>query len=385
MTPSLPRSAYVHIPFCRHRCGYCNFSLVAGRDPLIDRFLHSLELEFQLRFTETRASENPIPLDTLFFGGGTPSHLNEEQLSRLGALMARYFQLATGAEVTAECNPSDIDDAKVAALASLGVNRISLGAQSMNNDKLKRLERDHSGDQVRRAVEIARRRIDNISLDLIFAAPSETLDFWKQDLHAAMSLQPQHFSTYELTFEKGTQFWNRLQRGSLSVSEEDLRADMYEFAIGSLENAGWQQYELSSFAKPGYACRHNQIYWSGEPYFAFGPGASRFINGVRETNHSSTMQYMKLLENGSSPTAHVEKLDGLESSREQLVVGLRRRVGVSLQAFHQRTGNTVEEALGSVAAELIEHGLIVIEDDHCRLTQRGIMVSDGIASRILSQ
>ena len=372
-----PRSAYIHIPFCRHRCGYCNFSLVAGRDHLVERFLDALEIEI-------RQLEQSFELDTLFFGGGTPSHLNRNQLERLQQIVTQRFTLAPDAEVSAECNPNDIDQEKIDALLRLGVNRISLGVQSLNPDKLKRLERDHSASEVAVAVELAKANVASVSMDLIFAAPYETLQQWRTDLDDALVLQPDHLSTYELTYEKGTQFWNRLQRGGLELTGEDLRADMYEHLRKRLDQAGWQQYELSSFAKAGHACRHNQSYWNGDDYLAFGPGASRFIAGTRSTNHQSTITYMKRLEAGQNPTDHTEQLNGIAAARERLVVGMRMLRGVNVQRLETSTCIAFDDILPEATREaLVSANLIEIADGVCRLTRRGVMVSDGIAAAIL--
>lgn len=256
-----PRSAYIHIPFCRHRCGYCNFTLVADRDYLVDRFLDAIEQE--IGWLEER-----FELDTLFLGGGTPSHLSPANLSRLRAIVDSRFTLDPNAEVSAECNPNDLSKEKSHALADFGINRVSLGVQSLNMEKLQRLERDHDGEDVCAAVNQAQRFADSVSLDLIFAVHGESLGDWQRDVQAALALAPDHLSTYELTYEKGTQFWNRRSRGELSLADEDLRADMYMAAADMIEQAGLEAYEISSFAKPGHLCRHNESYWTGLPFFA---------------------------------------------------------------------------------------------------------------------
>ena len=375
--PVPPRSAYIHIPFCRHRCGYCNFSLVAGRDHLVDRFLNALEIEI-------RQLPQSAELDTLFFGGGTPSHLAPDQLQRLGQIVAHRFSFTADAEVSAECNPNDIDQEKIDALLSLGVNRISLGVQSLNAEKLKRLERDHNAGEVARAVELAKANVASVSMDLIFAAPQETLQQWQTDLADALALQPDHLSTYELTYEKGTQFWNRLQRGGLAIADEDLRADMYEHSIQQLKQAGWEHYELSSFSAVGHQCSHNQSYWNGNDYFAFGPGASRFIDGIRSTNHQSTLTYMKRLEAGQNPTEQTEQLTGVAAARERLVVGMRLLQGVNVAQLEAATGVAFETILPRSTLEpLVSENLVEISAGVCRLTRRGVMVSDGVAAAIL--
>ncbi len=355
---------------------------MAGRDYLIDRFLDALSIELA-RFRERRSS--PVTLDTLYFGGGTPSHLDEFRLERLGQMVAECFTLSDGAEVTAECNPNDLSQSRLQALVAIGVNRISLGVQSFECQKLKRLERDHTAAEIFEAVALARPLMRSISIDLIFAAPEETLPQWSAELEQAISLRPDHLSTYELTYEKGTQFWNRLKRGALTTADEDLRADMYQLAINRLGAAGWKQYELSSFALPGHRSRHNQVYWSGADYLAFGPGASRFVGGVRETNHRGTIQYMRLLETGGDPVDDRETLTGLEAARERLVIGLRRIEGVVFAELEQQTGFELQQILGEAGQRLVELRLLELLDDRIKLTPRGVMVSDGVATEILGQ
>ena len=371
-----PRSAYIHIPFCRHRCGYCNFTLVAGRDYLIERFLNAIEKE--IGWLDRR-----YELDTLFLGGGTPTHLSPHQLDRLGNIIRSKFSLADAAEVTSECNPNDLTRAVGDALAKIGVNRISMGVQSFNAEKLKRLERDHNRSDIESAVSVARKIKADVSLDLIFAGPDETLNEWEQDLNQAIEMQPDHLSTYELTFEKGTQFWSRLQHGKLHEANEDLRAEMYLLAIEQLGQNGFTQYEVSSFAKRNHKCQHNLAYWTGDPYFAFGPGASRFIDGVRETNHQSTMQYLKLIEAGDSPVADREKLEPLAAAKERLAIGLRMVDGIAEDDFLQRTGFSVASILGTLGTTLIENNLLHHSGDRWKLTQQGRLVCDGIASEIV--
>lgn len=371
-----PRSVYIHVPFCRHRCGYCNFTLVAGRDYLIERFLIALE-------TEIGWLDKSYEIESLFLGGGTPSHLSPGQLDRLSQIIRSRFKLTETAEVTAECNPNDLNIPRMDALAGLGVNRISLGVQSLNAAKLKRLERDHTLNDVRNAIDVAKHHSAKISLDLIFAAPGESLSEWETDLENAMALGPDHMSTYELTYEKGTRFWNDWKREKLSQSDEDLRAKMYLFAIGCLNQNGLPQYEVSSFANPANRCRHNIGYWTGEPFFAFGPGAARFVDGIRETNHRSTTHYLKLVEQGNSPVSDREKLDRDAAACECLAIGLRRIDGVTGTDFELRTGKSVSNVLGKLENELIKNGLLIREPDNWRLTRHGIMICDWIAGEII--
>eukprot|EP01047_Picozoa_sp_COSAG01_P025309 COSAG01_NODE_1593_length_9789_cov_568.526193_6_plen_412_part_00 len=374
---SQPKSVYIHIPFCRHRCGYCNFTLVAGRDYLIDRFLDALEIEISWL-------DQHYSLETLFLGGGTPSHLNPRQLGRLAKIINSRFTYLAKAEITAECNPNDLDRDRLHALKALRVNRISLGVQSLNQEKLKRLERDHCETDVRRAIAAAKNLGFDVSIDMIFAAPQETLAQWQTDLDRAISLEPDHLSTYELTYEKGTQFWNRLNHGTISEAGEDLRAEMYSHAINRLRKVGMHQYEVSSFAQTDKVCRHNLAYWQGDPFFAFGPGAARFVDGIRETNHRSTTQYLNLVHSGKSPVADREHLPPEPAARERLAIGLRMIEGVDETQFYERTGYSVRTLLQDLERKFIDNDLLKYEDRNFRLTQRGIMLCDWIAAEIVN-
>ena len=372
-----PRSVYLHIPFCRHRCGYCNFSLVANRDYLVDRFLDAIEKEIGWL-------DDHYELDTLFLGGGTPSHLTPANLDRLKSIVRSRFIVKEYAEVSAECNPNDLTEEKADALARFGINRISLGVQSMNPEKLSCWSAI-TKSRMWRAINHARRFAKSVSIDLIFAAPEETLEQWEQDLTAALKLDPDHISTYELTYEKGTQFWNRQSRGELLVSDEDARADMYERATQLVEKAGLHPYEISSFAKPNHQSRHNESYWVGGPYFAFGPGASRYIDGIRQTNHQSTTHYLKLVESGESPVAFSEKLSPEDSARELLAIGLRRVAGVDDAGFEALTQFRVSDLLPDVKNEWLQEGLIIHANDNWSLTFRGRMLCDRIALQIVNR
>jgi oxygen-independent coproporphyrinogen-3 oxidase len=372
-----PQSLYVHIPFCRRRCGYCNFSLVADRDYLVDRFLQALEREIGWL-------DRSYSLKTLFLGGGTPSHLSRRQLQRLKEILCTRFVFGEETEVTAECNPNDFDDEKVLALAEFGVNRVSLGVQSFADKKLLMLERDHRVGDIERAFLFSRGFAKSISLDLIFAAPEETKSEWNTDLQMALQLAPDHLSIYELTYEKGTQFWNRRQHRILAEADEDLRAEMYELALEKTAAAGLLQYEISNFAIPDHRSRHNEIYWKGDPYFAFGPGASRFVDGCRQTNHQSVLHYLKQIEHGELPVASSEILSPAESARELLAIGLRRVDGLKEAEFFRRTSFRIDDLLKHQSQKWIEQALMEVCEGTWKLTPRGRLVCDWLASQIVS-
>ena len=366
-----PRAAYLHVPFCRHRCGYCNFTLVAGRDDLIAAYLQALESELSWR-------REPHEVDTLFLGGGTPTHLPADQLNRLLTLARQWFPLAAGGELSVEANPIDLDETKSRVLAENGVTRLSLGAQSFHAAKLTALERDHTAEMIRLAVKSARGFARSISLDLIFGAPGESLADWRADLQAALDLNPDHISTYGLTFEKGTAFWSRLTNGELARVEEEAEGQMYETAIDTLTAAGFEHYEVSNFARPGHRCRHNENYWLGGQYFAAGPGAARFIAGRREMNHRSTTNYIQRVLAGRSPVAESEQLSPEDAARERLVFALRRLEGIDTAEFAATTGFSPANLGGEALPRFIDQGFFEQSAGRLRLTRRGLLISDAI-------
>ncbi|MFM7118283.1 MAG: radical SAM family heme chaperone HemW [Planctomycetota bacterium] len=376
---SSPRSAYLHLPFCRYHCGYCNFSVAAGRDYLIPRYVTALGLELG-RLPQL------LTLETLFLGGGTPSRLDPNQLAQLKELIQTRLRLDPGAEVTLEANPSDVTSEWTAAAVEFGATRVSLGAQSFRSEKLRQLERDHDAATIRQAVELLKRAELTVSIDLIFAAPGELTEQWKDDLRSALELPIDHLSTYELTYEKGTRFWNERHAGRLEEQDEDQRSELYRLTLETLAVAGWEHYEISSFARSGSRCRHNLVYWSGRPYLAFGAGASRFLGGTRSTNHFSTMRYLKLVEAGQDPTADLTQLTKEELARELLAIGLRQIQGLRESSFLETTGVNFQTAAGPQLAELIGWGLVELSGEGrerlLRLTARGLYLYDAIASRI---
>lgn len=369
--PPLPTAAYIHVPFCRHRCGYCNFTVLAGRDDLTLAYLDALEKELSWL-------GQPRPVETLFIGGGTPTHLSIAELRRLLEIVANHHPLQTGGEFSVEANPADISAEKIGLLAEHGVNRLSLGAQSFDEAKLRLLERDHDAAIIRRAVELARPAIESVSLDLIFGCPGETPSSWKRDLAKSLELAPQHVSTYGLTFERGTSFFSRRARGDLrEVDDEPWRA-MYAEAIDSLTAAGFEHYEVSNFARPGRRCRHNETYWLGGEYFAAGPGAARYVAGRREMNHRSTTNWLHKVLRGESPVAEAEELSPEDRARERLVFGLRRLEGVLLPEFARRTGFDARELAGPAIERFCQQGLLQLDATRLRLTREGLFVSDAL-------
>jgi oxygen-independent coproporphyrinogen III oxidase len=366
-----PTAAYIHVPFCAHRCGYCDFTLVAGKDLLVDQYLRALEMEL-------RSLEHPRTVGTVFVGGGTPTHLNCGALDRLLALVRRWFSLAPGFEFSVEANPSGFDRNKAEILAAHGVNRVSLGVQSFDGSLLAVLERDHDSTQVEAAAALLAEKIPNFSFDLIFGVPGQTLALWRDTLRRGVALGPGHLSTYGLTFEKGTAFWSRRAKRSLQPVPDELERAMYAAAMDDLADAGFEQYELSNFARPGRRCRHNETYWEGMPYYGFGPGAARYLRGRRETNHRSVTTWLTRVLSGKSPVGDVDELSPADRARETLVVGLRRARGVRLDEFRARTGFDLGDVAGAAIARHCASGLLERTAEGIQLTREGRFLADTV-------
>jgi oxygen-independent coproporphyrinogen-3 oxidase len=366
-----PRAAYIHVPFCRHRCGYCNFTLIAGRDDLIPRYLSALAKELMLL-------ERPRLVDTLFFGGGTPTHLPPLALAQLLAMSREWFPLAAGGEFSIEANPLDLTPERCTALQEHGVTRISLGGQSFQPEKLALLERDHSPVDLIQSFHAASQVASSVSLDLIFGVPDESLADWEHDLQQALALRPQHISTYGLTIEKGTSFFPRVEKGNLQPADEEKSAAMYELAIDTLTAAGYEHYEVSNFALPGHRCRHNETYWLGRGYYAAGPGAARYVSGVREMNHRSTTTWLARLARGESPISEREELNAEGRARERLVFGLRRLQGIELESFAIETGYEVDHLGGDALVRFLDRGFLERTPTTLRLTRKGLLISDSL-------
>jgi len=371
-----PRHAYVHVPFCRHRCGYCDFTLVAGRDDLIDRYFAALDRELE-------RVRQPLELDTLYLGGGTPSHLGPDGLRRLFELLRVRLMPAAAAEISLEANPLDVTDDFVGAARECGVTRVSLGAQSLAEATLRSLDRDHAPDDVRRAVGRLRSRHLDVNVDLMTAAPGQSLADVEADLDAVAALGVQHVSVYCLTWEKGTAFESQRRQGLLQQADESVERSMFELAIDRLEAAGFEHYEVSNFAQPGSRCRHNEAYWDCRPWEAFGPGAARFDGRTRTTNHRGTLQWMDRVLAGDDFTGDVDAMDAEAAARERLVVGLRRRDGVERTAFRKASGIDVDAIAGPAIAAWIAQGLATDDGATIRLTRAGLLVSDSLWAEVL--
>ncbi len=349
---------------------------MAGHDDRIGDYLKALEVELQRLGC-------PQPVDTLFIGGGTPTHLHVADLQKLLGLLATWFPLSGEGEYSCEANPRDVCSETLQVLVDHGVNRLSLGVQSFHAQHLATLERDHDEAVVANAVNLASQWIDNLSLDLIFGVPGQTVEQWQRDLDAAFALPISHLSTYGLTFEKGTRFWNQKERGTMVAVGEEDELEMYQVARAQASQRGWDHYEISNYARPGFACRHNVAYWKGLGWFAVGPGAARFVGGRREVNHRSPMAYVRRLLKNESATVESEAITMETWARERLAFGLRMLHGVDLDEIFHDTGVHLQILCEKEFSQLSQMGMIQCEGNSVRLTERGLVVSDSVLSRLL--
>jgi len=371
-----PISAYVHIPFCHHHCGYCNFTLIAGRSDLIEIYLDAL-------IKDLHSLESPRKVQTIFIGGGTPSLLDERQMVRLVEALGQWFDVGDVREFSIEVNPNDVTREKVRLWQSLGINRASVGGQSFDADKLKILERDHSPEQLRESLLLLKETLPKVSLDLIFGAPSETLDVWQTDLDEVLRLKLSHISTYGLTFEKGSRFWGMRNKGVLESVDEEVELLMYQTAHRRLIQMGYEHYEVSNFAANGERCLHNATYWNGMHYWAFGAGAAYYIESRRGVKHRSTTTYIKKLQRGESPVAEEEILSEEQVIRERFVFGMRKLRGVSLESLELERYPELQDALLSQVDRHIAEGWMQHKEGRVALTEKGLWLSDSLWSYYL--
>ena len=372
-----PRAAYVHIPFCAHKCGYCDFASLAGSDHLADRYLEALGREMAFL-------GEPQPVDTIFIGGGTPTRLDARQLERLLVMVRRRFPITPGGEWTVEANPGTLDAEKADVLAAGGVNRVSLGAQSFQPDLLKALERNHSPEEVPRALELVRPRFPFWSFDLIFGVPGSTPELWADDLETALQLGPSHLSCYGLVYEKGTALWKQEKAGLIRPVDEEAERSMYEHTIDRLTLEGLAMYEISNFARAGHESRHNLVYWSNDAYFGVGLGAARYVRGVRSSNTRDLPGYLRRIEEGREATGPTETLEPEARARETAVLMLRRTiVGLDRDDFLRRTGFDFDSIAGDALPRHLAGGLLEDDGRRVRFTREGLFLADTVLGDLL--
>lgn len=320
---------YIHIPFCRSKCDYCDFYSLAGRDDRMDQYQKALLSHIK----ETAPLAQDFPVDTIYIGGGTPSYYGAKRLKELLGVIRKLYKVEKDAEVTVECNPDSVDVKSLKILRKAGVNRLSMGMQSANACELERIHRIHTPQQVNEAATAARKAgFTNLSLDLIYGLPGQTMDSWKATVEHALSLIPQHLSCYGLKVEEGTPLAARVAQGEI-LPDDDQQADLYLWTVGRLERAGYPQYEISNFAKPGFASRHNLRYWLTQPYIGFGPGAHSDFGGRRYSFVRDLDAYIQGVLQGGDIIDESEIIPKRERCGEYLMLRLRTVQGINEQEY----------------------------------------------------
>ncbi|AYA77085.1 oxygen-independent coproporphyrinogen III oxidase [Bacillus sp. Y1] len=362
------KAAYIHIPFCEHICHYCDFNKVFLKGQPVDEYLDALEEEIRLTLEKHPAE----PLHSVFVGGGTPTSLTEKQLQRLLFSIKKYLPLEQNAEFTFEANPGDLSDEKFRVLFEGGVNRLSFGVQTFDNQLLKEIGRTHRAEDVFASIEKAKKvGFENISVDLIYSLPNQTLDSFKETLQTALSLDIQHYSGYSLIIEPKTVFYNQMRKGKLPVPGEDAEAEMYSLLMEQMQLAGFQQYEISNFALPGHESKHNLTYWNNEEYYGFGAGSHSYVAGERIANHGPLKKYMDPIWNGTLPSHNIHKVENNEKWEEEMFLGLRKMEGISVDHFIQKFGVDPLSLFKNEIDSLQSRDLISFQEGKIALTKKG--------------
>ncbi len=367
---------YIHVPFCRSRCSYCDFATGIYERSLVEHYLGALMREIR-SWTEV---SNPGPVDTIYFGGGTPSLLYPSQINQIIETVQARFDLSEDAEVTLELNPGKLTVEILRQFRGLGINRVSFGAQTFDDRELSRLGRSHSVNDIRQTFRYLRDAgFQNINLDLIAGLPGQTLDGWKRNLNEALTLGPEHLSFYLLEVHEGTPLAEHIRRGVQPVPDEDIAAEMYKMMLDQASVAGYRHYEISNLCLPGFESRHNTKYWTGVPYYGFGCSAHSYDGHFRRwSNERQVSRYTSLVASGQSPVAENETLSVDEVRAEALFLGLRLMAGLDLLTYQKLFGADPLEDHAQELSYFREAGLIELDGDLLKLTRSGALLSNEV-------
>jgi oxygen-independent coproporphyrinogen-3 oxidase len=385
-------SIYLHIPFCRHRCSYCDFNTYTSVGELQQSYVDALEKEIYQVANLADGSGQHRPIQTLFFGGGTPSLLSEKEIQRLLTAVEKAFGFTSGSEITLEANPETVSHDYLAAIRNAGINRISFGMQSANIDELALLGRTHDVNTVIKAVQQARATgTGNINLDLIYGLPAQSLQTWEQSLRLALELKPPHLSLYCLTIEPGTPMQRLLLNGRIKMPDPDLAADHYELACQLLDQAGYRHYEISNWALPEYECRHNMAYWRDLEYLGLGAGAHGKANGYRYALVRQPRVYIRRINSEdtavyplSTAVAQAHTLDEQEAMSDRVISQLRLlEEGLDLESFKGRFGLSIDDAFNGVVDQLESWDLLRRQNGKLLLTERSWFISNQVFYRFI--
>lgn len=367
---------YIHIPFCEKKCYYCDFASYSGKKALVMPYLNALAKEIE-------AKAKGMCFDTIFIGGGTPSYLSAEELEALAGILSGVSR-ARDCEFTMECNPGNITKEKAMVLKAMGVNRISIGLQSSNDTLLLDIGRIHTFREFRENFLMLRDLgFNNINIDIIYGLPGETLDMLEKTLDDAAELEPEHISCYSLIIEENTQFYERRRRNTLSLPDEDTEDAMKDLVRSKLKELGYLRYEISNYAKEGYECRHNRLYWEFGEYIGCGAAAHEFTEGFRRENIRTVEGYIRAIEATLDPSVRIHENSREDSIEEFLFMGMRLVEGISLSKFRDRFSEDLMDIFGDEIRKHIKDGLLVIEGDRMRFTEKGMDLSNHVLSDMI--
>ena len=371
---------YIHIPFCKSRCIYCGFYSTTA-EQMKQAYVDAVCREMELRKAvyEKEGKDVGKTLATVYLGGGTPSQLSPTQLQQLFDTIARHYDVSDDAEITIECNPDDVTEAFAELLRSLPVNRVSMGAQTFDDDRLQFIHRRHTSEQVTTAIQRLRKKgIHNISIDLMYGFPDETLEEWEYDIQQALALNVEHISAYALTYEEGTPLYRLQEEGKVKEIDEERSLAMYDRLIDRLQEAGYEHYEISNFARKGWRSRHNSSYWQLVPYIGIGAAAHSYDGRRRQWNIADINSYINHIQQGIVP-AEGELLDKDSRYNDHVMLALRTCEGLDLSTLDSDERSYCEET----AKKFVLDGLLVKTDNHLRLSRKGLFVSDMIMSELM--
>ncbi|WP_096201323.1 radical SAM family heme chaperone HemW [Bacillus sp. FJAT-45350] len=376
----MPKAIYLHIPFCEHICHYCDFNKVFLHGQPVEEYLFALKEEMKNSITE----QGEV-IKTIYIGGGTPTALSLKQLEFLFESIEQYFpNKSDDLEYTVEVNPGSVDVDKLAVLAKAGVNRLSIGVQSFDEGLLRQIGRTHLEVDVAKTIELSRAAgFKNISLDLMFGLPTQTIEQFQTTLKKAFELNVEHFSAYSLKVEAKTVFYNLQRKGKLPLPTEEEEANMYSLLIEEMQKNGYEQYEISNFAKKGYESKHNLTYWDNEEYYGFGAGAHGYVNGVRHANAGPLPKYFSLIEKSGLPHQKEHHVPKNEQMEEFMFMGLRKIRGVSTQIFKEKFGSPIDVIYGEQISYLIKQGWLKGDNDYIKLTREGLFFGNEVFEKFL--
>ncbi|APB31005.1 radical SAM family heme chaperone HemW [Vagococcus teuberi] len=373
-------SAYIHIPFCEHICFYCDFNKVFIEGQPVDEYIEALLKEIKL----TKELYPSDTTETIYIGGGTPTSLSAKQLDRLLGGVKELLPFNPTDEFTVEANPGDLTLDKIKVMQTHGVNRLSMGVQTFDDRLLKKIGRKHTAQDVFDTMTLLEKAaFSNVSIDLIYALPNQTMESFEDTLDKAIGLDLPHYSMYSLILENKTMFYNWARQGRLHLPGIDVEGDMFERAIECMTLAGKHQYEVSNFCEPGKESQHNLVYWNNDHYYGLGAGASGYLGNVRYKNHGPIQHYLEPLRQDKLPTITTENLTIKHQMEEEMFLGLRKKQGVSLTNFEEKFGQKFDSVYGEIAQQLIDEEMLQIKNSYISLTDKGLILGNDVFEKFL--